>query len=161
MLSFDGCGEKCAIVKHGLEAIDVYAAHNFFAQLANHRQRQWVLDYIVNHTSSTAKSTENTKYIINGKDVCFKLWLAILNLKTSRFYEIRSLFHQGIMVIPQRPSKDLLPKTIAAIDWMEKYFQLIGDIMPDTGAIHLPQCLSRRYIIMLTFLIMIIVILFF
>ena len=147
VLETNGCGDGCAVNKHGLRPIEVYAAYIHFKELSSSRQRQWILDYIHTHSECSEDAAAcHITYLISGKGVCFKVWLTSLDLSASRFYEIRSLYIKGIVTIERSFKKDLPPKSKRAIEWMRGYFDLIGDYMPDRGIINLPQCLSRNLV---------------
>ena len=47
-----GCSERCTVEVHGLSEYDILLAHNTFWSKTYSQQRQWLLDYFVNHCPS-------------------------------------------------------------------------------------------------------------
>lgn len=147
VMALEACGFRCVQMKLQLSPYDIYTTHCRFEKLSGQRQRQWVLDYLHDHTQKKDRpKVEDITFFISGKEVCFQVWLATLDLKVSRFYDIRSLYLNGVTNIARHTTKDPLPKTIEAMNWMEVFFTMIGDQLPDRGIVHLPSCLTHKAI---------------
>ena len=81
VLSIDGCSAKCGVKVHQLLELDVLSYHHYFTQLNKSAKRQWMLDYFRTHSSMN-----ETTYMIGGKTVCQKIWIAALGVPTSVFF---------------------------------------------------------------------------
>lgn len=135
-----GCGECCATTRHHLDPLDILRYHNHFASLSTITKKQWVLDYFIMNSSCESE----TPYFICGKVVCLSLWVATLDISLSYFYNVRSLYQQGHKsIVAQVHRNRPLAKTSEAMAWMESFFDLMGEKMPDRATVHLPSCLSK------------------
>ena len=140
--SLNGCEAECSRNVHNLTPLDILSYHHFYTQLPKKAKRQWILDYL--HTHSSYDDDEcTTTYLIGGRNVCQKLWVATIGISKSTFYTVYKLFRNGFRKVSSFPTRLPLQKTNAAIAWMQKYFTLLGDHMPQRHIIHLPSCLSK------------------
>lgn len=140
----DGGCESCVKDKHHVSETDIWITRKRFATLGPFQQRQWVLDYL--HTNTSTEDRE-TIFIVSGKSVCLNVWLRILGLSRSRYYEVRRLFNRGAIRIERLVSpKSHQNKSYEAIAWMEFYFNQVGDHLPDRMAIHLPSFLTNSLV---------------
>lgn len=136
-----GCGDECATKVHHLNETDIYIPHQRFSHLGNFQQRQWVLDYL---HSNTSKETKETIFVILGKAVCLPVWLSVLGLKKSHYYEVRKEFLTGVLFLERLSSATMhRAKSYKAIAWMQLYFDQVGDQIPDRMAIHLLSFLTH------------------
>jgi hypothetical protein len=141
VLSVNGCNEKCATSVHHLSESDVWLTNQRFSHLSCFQQRQWVLDYL---HSNTSKADRETFFFMCGKNVCLPIWLSVLDLSKSRFYEVRQSFLNGALFVERLTSPIThRPKSCEAIAWMDHYFSQVGDCMPDRMAVHLPSFLTN------------------
>jgi hypothetical protein len=75
--------------------------------------------------------------------VCQTIWLAVLDLSKSRFYEVRQSFLGGALFIEKISSPTShQSKSCEALAWMMNYFSQVGDHMPDHMALHLPSFMT-------------------
>lgn len=141
MARVNGCAESCATSKHNLTHIDLLRYHSHYSTLPSAAaKKQWLLDYFIMNSSPTSE----VSYFICGKSVCQTLWIAALGISSAHFYRVRSMFRQGHKsVITHSNSKNPLLKTNEALAWMEGFFDLMGERMPDRATVHLPSCLSK------------------
>jgi hypothetical protein len=137
-MKLNGCADNCGETVHHLQAVNVLSYHYYFTKLPKSAKRQWILDYFHTHSSNN-----ETTYIISGKTVCQKVWIATLGISSTSFYSIRKLFTSGTVRVFATPNRKPLQKTHEALAWMQQYFSLIGDHMPHRMMIHLPSCLSK------------------
>ena len=143
-MSLDGCNERCAANDHHLTESDVWLTYQRFSFLGCYQQRQWVLDYLHNNTS---KSDWETFYFVCGKNVCLPIWLSVLDLSKSRFYEVRQSFLAGALIVERLTSPTMhQSKSCEAIAWIQHYFNQVGDCMPDRMAVHLPSFLTNALV---------------
>ena len=103
--------------------------------------------------------------MLQGRWACSKALATVLHTTTKRIARIHSLYQSGVTtmdkVTPQgrRTSERyhsvrvsvsestptvLIYRTEQAMTWMDGWFRLVGDQMPDSQMIHLPQFLTRE-----------------
>ena len=147
---YDGCSERCALLKHHLSEYDILSAHSNFSTKSEDQQRQWLFDYLSSHCPNNAdgeKDPKKMKFLLCGKEVCLPIWLIILAVSSSWFYSIRKEYIEGkansIALPKHRP---LSPKSCQAIAWLTSLFERIGDKRPDKDGIYLPTCLTEKAI---------------
>ena len=85
----------------------------------------------------------DTRHLVCGRTVCLPLWLATLDISTSLYYNVRSLFLNGHKSLLVHIHRAPMLKTNEAVTWMDGFFALMGERMPHRGTVHLPSCLSR------------------
>ena len=152
VVNFNGCKEKCALKEHELTEYDILSYHCAFDSKTSSDQNDWLIQYFSTHcplTKDGSKDVKNIVYIVNGKKVCFKLWLEIVSISLSRCYRLRRVFVEygdTTNAVKQKRRRSLSPKTLEALTWMEHYFNKIGDKRPDKNAILLPTCLTEKRI---------------
>lgn len=143
-MSVNGCNERCASTIHHLTESDIWLTYQRFSHLSSYQQRQWVLDCLHNNTS---KSDSETFFFVCGKNVCLPVWLSVLDLSKSRFYDVRRSFLEGSFFVERLTSPTVhQPKSCEAIAWMQNYFSQVGDCMPDRMAVHLPSFLTNALV---------------
>lgn len=89
----NGCSIACASKLHNLSEADIWVTSQHFKRLGSKQQRQWILDYLHLNTPQADKTA--TVHMLCGKTVCLQVWLAVLELSMSRYYEVRRLFLEG------------------------------------------------------------------
>ena len=104
VLDLNGRQPRCAIVVHGLCEYDILLAHSMFASKLITEQLMWLADYFATHCPNVngEKDYEHMRYFLCGKVVCQNLWQTALSVSTSRFYDIRRDFLNGV---PSRKNK--------------------------------------------------------
>lgn len=142
MVNMNGCGEKCAVAKHYLSPTDILRYHGHFTGLSSVAKKQWLLDYFIMTSSGEAEHMA-TPLLICGKSVCLPLWLATLGISQSHYFRVRSLFLQGHKQILSHVQRTPTLRTNEAMAWMDNFFSLMGERMPDRATVHLPSCLSK------------------
>lgn len=143
VLSHDGCASLCAKNLHRLSEADIWVTNQHFKRLGVKQQRQWMLDIF--HLNTPQDDKMATAHTVCGKRVCLQVWLAVLEISLSRYYEVRRCFLDGAHQIEQiATSKSHQTKTCEALAWMNSFFHRMGDHMPDRMAIHLPSSLNTR-----------------
>lgn len=144
-----GCENKCVPYIHNLTEYDVLSAHSSFTAKTPADQRKWLFDYLATHCPNNEfglKEPKKLTYHLCGKNVCLPVWLAVLSISSSRFYEVRREFMDGMIQPAPKRSRSLAVKSQQAIAWMESYFDRIGDKRPDKDGIYLPTCLTEKAI---------------
>lgn len=139
VLKINGCGtSQCATNVHYLLPLDILTFNKHFERLSKFPRRKWLLDYLISHSSN-----QDTTFLVSGKVVCQKLWIATLGISQATFYSIRKMFIQGVVSVFSSGVRSPLLRTNEALAWMENYFTLIGDSMPHRMVLHLPSSLSK------------------
>ena len=132
VVNLNGCKEKCATTQHGLTEYDILSDHCGFDGKTQPEQNNWISQYFGTHCPSSSsdgsKDIKNTLYIVRGKPVCLKVWLAVLSLSASRFYRLRQLFVEfgdTSNAVQLKRRRSLSTKTKDALAWMEHYFNKV------------------------------------
>lgn len=141
VLTSNGCSEKCATEKHCLTSADIIAYHDHFAAMERPNRKQWLLTYFCMNSSTDCP--ENTTYFIGGKPVCMQLWASVLGVSISYVYKVRALYLDGHKRLVSHNDRSRSTKTMEAVAWMENFFNLNGDRMPDRAVVHLPSSMSK------------------
>ena len=68
--------------------------------------------------------------------MCQSVWLAILSVSQSSFYEIRKQFVSG-QQLGGKKIRSKSAKSMQAIAWMTSYFERVRDKRPDKDGIYL------------------------
>lgn len=125
VMEINGCGESCTTRLHGLTEYDVLSAHSMFSSKSIAEQRQWLYEYFTNHCPNDEMGfldLSRLQFILCGKNVCQAVWLATLAISSSRFYDVRKLFVEGIGPPERKKPRSISPKSITTISWMTSYF---------------------------------------
>ncbi len=134
---------------HGLSEHDVLDAHASFSSKTATQQRQWIFDYVATHCPNNEEGNKDPRgiaFLLCGRRVCHPVWLAVLAISCSRYYEIRKEFLSGRGQPTPKRSRSLSAKSMQAIAWMSSYFERVGDKRPDKDGIYLPTCLTEKAI---------------
>ena len=149
VMELNGCNPQCAKNVHDLHEHDILIAHAMFTSKPQGEQRSWILEYFATHcpyAPDGKKDIKNLRYILCGRIVCRALWLAVLAIGTSRFYDIRKEFITVGSSYQEKKGRSLSPKSMKCIEWMRSYFERVGDKRPDKDGIYLPTCLTEKAI---------------
>lgn len=139
VLKIVGCGTpQCATNLHYLLLLDILIFNEHFERLSKFSRTKWLFDYIISHSSN-----QDTTFLVCGKVMCQKLWVAMLGISQAKFYSIRRLFVQGVVSVLSSGMRSPLLRTNEALASMENYFTLIGDSTPHRMVLHLPSILSK------------------
>lgn len=111
----DGCEVGCASRIHYL------LLHDQFTSLSPLSRKQWLLDFIANNTTGSG-SEATTTFIISGKSVCFKVWLATLHISHTHFYNVKAMFYEGETQVIHHVNRVPMQKAFYAMMWMDDYF---------------------------------------
>ena len=145
VMELDGCEKACAINVHGLTEYDILEAHEQFCSKPScQEKRQWIFDYLATHCPLNGrgeKDPSKLSFFLSGREMCQSVWLAILSVSQSSFYEIRKQFVSG-QQLGGKKIHSKSAKSMQAIAWMTSYFERIGDKRPDKDGIYLPTYLT-------------------
>ena len=129
---------------HHISESDIWLTYERFTNVSSHHQRQWLLDFFHHNTS---RESNDTYFFVCGKNVCLPVWLSVLNLSKTRYYDVRRSFMEGVVLVERlsSPSAHQL-KSHEAIAWMQHFFDQVGDCMPDRMAVHLPSFMTNQLV---------------
>lgn len=126
-----------------LSPAEVCQARHHFSSKTPEEQRQYLLDC---ETVSSVDSAQPQIFALFGKGLCKKGFALVLDCSTKRLDRVAALLREGVAKVSHRNVGQLrqTTKTTDAIAWMNSYFQMIGEHMPDCDRIHLPSFLTKR-----------------
>ena len=139
------CEKQCL---QNLTVAEVRRQQVQFHSLSLIQQRQWLMDYF-HQNSCFVNDHATTKYIASGKEICKKAWCKVLEVSSKRVASALKWITDGKVTVAEHGNKGRkrpLTKTEDAIAWMNKYFNLLGDHMPNSNRIHLPSWDSQKYV---------------
>ena len=87
----------------------------------------------------TSQGVISTRHFVAGKEICPAAWCKVfcISYRTLRRMEQKIPLAEGVEH-GNCGKKRKNTKTEAALAWMDRYFNLVGDKMPDSNQIHLP-----------------------
>lgn len=134
----NGCSTACASKLHNLSEADIWVTSQHFKRLGSKQQRQWILDYLHLNTPQADKTA--TVHMLCGKTVCLQVWLAVLELSMSRYYEVRRLFLEGAHQIEGPANlKSHQTKSCEALAWMNSYFERMKEDLQGRDVLAISQ----------------------
>lgn len=146
---FKPCSKKECCIKKCLEGFSIKEFNSttqHFKSKTSTEQRQFLLDSLV-LTSPTGASTSaltQESFMLYGKPVCKAAFALLLGTSERRLDRIKSNLSSGNVAHGNRGVKRPSIKSINASAWMNEYFLLMGDHMPDSDRVHLPSFLTKR-----------------
>lgn len=117
---------------------DILSCRRKYSEMSTVEQRQWLTNKILENSNPIDWAT---KYIVAGKEVCKETFCQVYLLSPKRLYRVRKAVSQGQVNAHHgnKGRKKVSTRVNEAKTWMERYFNLIGDKMPDKNQIHLPS----------------------
>jgi hypothetical protein len=136
------CDNLCT---RDLTVNDILIVRSKFSNLNITEQRQWLADKIIENSSSI---DWKTKYIVAGKEVCRESFCLVHNFSPKRLFRIRKEVTQGCFNYEHgnKGKKKETTRVNEVKTWMNRYFKLIGDKLPDKDQIHLPSWDTQKAI---------------
>lgn len=128
------CKKLC--LRH-LTAADVITSRSNFLHLNKTEQRQYLFTKLKENSSEASHKVE-TKYFIAGKEICNVAWAKVYSISQrtlTRMLKSISLGESKAAHGNQGKRRVNTKKESVAV-WMERYFHLIGDKMPNSSQIH-------------------------
>ena len=127
VLKLKGCAEECATTLHQLAPGEIVFFHSNFSLRSQHGQNQWLLEYLNSNCSRHSADPVFT-FVVCGRSVCRKVWLAVLGVSQARFYRIRAMYLEGKVTLDSVSTKKLSLKSNEAVAWMKNYFDRLVNI---------------------------------
>lgn len=142
ILSINCCQKRCM---RKLSVDDIQHAEVQFNERRQTCKRNFVLEFLHNHSHVNDIGEYETEFFIRGKSVCKGAWLLSHNMNKETFRRILNKFKDGVLVLEHgnKGKNTVMAKTAECISWLQFIVNSIGDHQPDKGCIHLPSCFSR------------------
>ena len=139
------CSEDCILQLTGHAILTTRRKHN---NLSANERRQWLIDKIFDFSSVGNGKVEDTKFSISGTGVCRRAFSLIYKIPPRNIARAIKPVGQGNLVVEHgnKGRKKASVKHEGAKAWMEQYFSLIGDKMPNSKQIHLPSWDTQKNI---------------
>lgn len=143
LLEEDCCHKGC--LKYFSPA-EVRQTRDHFTSKTREEQRQYLIDCTSISTVGTSSETSKPAFTLFGKSLCRRAFALVLDCSTRRLDRVTSLFREGVTKVSHGNTGQMrqTSKTADAIAWMDSYFRMIGEHLPDCDRIHLPSFLTKR-----------------
>lgn len=137
------CTKDCLLF---LTGHDVLTARKKICALSAIALRQWLVDKIMEGSHYEKDDKLETHFSIAGTEVCQTAFCQVFSLNTKKVYRaIKSVKDDNLIVEHgNKGRKRTSIKTDTARIWMDRYFNLVGDKMPNSNQIHLPSWETRK-----------------
>jgi len=126
-----------------LSVDDLWYAEVQFNERRQTAKRNFVLEFLHDHSQINDSGEYETEFFVRGKSVCREAWLLAYNINKETFRRIRHKFKDGVFEHHNKGKNTVMPKTAECIAWLQFFITSVGDYQPDKGCIHLPSCFSR------------------
>lgn len=141
------CCEKLCL-RH-LTAIDIISNKSDFVSKTRSDQRHYLLRKLKENSSEsdTRPGSVVTKFYISGKEICSSAWAQIYGICTRTLSRmLQQITGQQELTHGNLGKKRVNTKAESVAMWMDAYFNLIGDRMPDKNQLHLPSWENQKNI---------------
>ena len=141
------CCEKDCL--QNLSLSDIKTAEEMFKSKSNStEQKNWILDFILQHTSTQEDGTKDICFIMRGRRVCREAWCMVHEISMKRLMQIirDSQNNQRMYTHGNKGKRKLQEKTADCIAWLKFFIACIGDQQPDSDKIHLPSRFTKKAI---------------
>ena len=88
------CCENMCLAGIGLREASL--ARGNFQEMRAQEQKQWVLDYLMSHSSINEAGKYSYSFLIGTSVVCPNAWRLVIGLKRTRFYDAKKVI-EGIL----------------------------------------------------------------
>ena len=111
----------------------------------NH-QKQWLLDTINEHGHEILLGEKRINFQIAGLSVCQAAFCQVYGISKKRIKRVCQLVSAGQRIVEHgnKGKRKNNTKSELAVAWMDRYFHLIGDNMPQKKQIHLPSWETQK-----------------
>lgn len=139
------CDKECL---RYLTANDIITARTDFVQLTKSEQKQYLFTKLRENSSEAHHQAGKieTKFYIAGKEICSASWSKIYSISMRTLTRMLKdiSFGENHVAHGNQGKKRVNTKKESVAAWMERYFTLIGDKMPDSKQIHLPSWETKK-----------------
>lgn len=142
ILSISCCPERCM---KKLSIDDMQYAEVQLSETNQTGRRNFVLEFLHDHTQINDSGEYDTEFFVRGKHVCREAWLLAHQMNKETFRRIHLKFKDGVLVSEHgnKGRKTVMSKTSDCIAWLQFFINSVGDHQPDKRSIHLPSCFSK------------------
>ena len=131
------CCEKLCL-RH-LTAMDIIGCKREMAHCKSSMDRKkWLLAKLADNSSKSSKGVLQTRYYVAGKEICSSAWCHIFSVTRRTLQRMQQRIIDADHEHGNVGKKRQNTKIEGTIAWMLRYFDLVGDKMPDKDQIHLP-----------------------
>ena len=129
-----------------MSLLEIEQIQSSFCRRSRSEQRQFLFAIVIASAKRTIDTLCSDGYAIGGNKLCRKALMSVLGISHKRLRTVTKLVAVGAIAttpntaIARRRKTD---KVQIACAWMENYFKRIGDKMPHTQQVHLPNFLSK------------------
>ena len=136
------CDKTC--LRH-LTATDLITCRADTLEMNQNERKKHLFAKLRDNTNNQTGKME-TKFVIAGKEVCKNAWSKIYSVSRRTLSRMTKEISLGENQIAHgnQGKKRLNTKKESVVAWMERYFNLIGDKMPDNNQIHLPSWETQK-----------------
>lgn len=129
-----------------LTANDIITARTDFVQLTISQRKQYLFTKLRENSCNRQAGKVETKFYVAGKEVCSVSWADVYSiLKRTLVRMMKDIsFGENCVAHGNQGRKRVNTKKESVAAWMERYFNLIGDKMPDSKQIHLPSWETQK-----------------
>ena len=137
------CSHLC--LRH-LTATDIIAAKASCSSLTASEQRLYLFNKLQEGSCEcNPKGIIKTKFFIAGKEVCGTAWTQIYEISARTLSRmLKQLNEKEDATHGNLGKRRVNTKAESASAWMDHYFNLIGDKMPDKDQVHLPSWETQK-----------------
>lgn len=146
LLKSECCEKDCL---QNLSLSDIKTTEEMFKSKSNStEQNNWILDFILQHTSTREDDTKDICFVIRGRRVCREAWCMVHGISMKRLMQIirDSQNNQRMYTHGNKGKRKLQEKTADCIAWLKFFVACIGDQQPDSDKTHLPSCFTKKAI---------------
>lgn len=138
------CSDECILQLTGHAILTTRRKYN---NLSVNERRQWLIDKIFDF-SSVVNGKVDTRFNVSGTNVCRRAFSLIYNVPPRSIARAIKSVGEGNLIVEHgnKGKKKASVKCEGAKAWMEQYFSLIGDKMPNSKQIHLPSWDTQKAI---------------
>ena len=131
-LMVSACCDKSCLRHLTVQNVMSYKSEYDQCKRSTHRKK-WLFNKLRENSSESTKGAIATKFFVAGREVCQRAWCKLFSVSHRKIQRMQSqiLFHDRTTALEHGNSgkKRQNTKTEAAVAWMDRYFNLIGDRM--------------------------------
>ena len=138
------CNQLC--LRH-LTATDIISSKANFVSMTATQQKQYLFEKIKEGSCECdpKSGTVATKFFVAGKEICGTAWAQVYGISSRTLHRmLKQLANKEEATHGNVGKKRANTKAESVSAWMDAYFNLIGDKMPDKNQIHLPSWETRK-----------------
>ena len=138
------CDQLC--LRH-LTAADIISSKVKFVSMTTTQQKQYLFEKIKEGSCECdpKSGAVTTNFFVAGKEICGTAWAQVYGISSRTLYRmLKQLANKEEATHGNAGKKRANTKAESVSAWMDAYFNLIGDKMPDKNQIHLPSWEAQK-----------------